>query len=377
MKFKLLEDLKNILEEGFNKLSTLEPQKKCPVCHATTDFKWIFENDIYQFLCLRCGKYKITGSLMAQLQNELPNKRLILSSYLREQYERGYDIFLSTYDKEEIIQIAFNKKPASFAEKIYKLLVAIENLEEYYMEPISSGKLYNKYRDVILTLFKGNKNIDTIRRVLYEIILPYFSAMSYSINSDEVVELIKNGLKPLGYVKAERGIFSDTSTVVEPEVIQITPKGYEKIEELKRKIGSETRKVFIAMPFKEDDENLQKLYLVIQEVLTSLGYIPVRVDKIDYTGYIIDKIMSEIRGCRFVICILNPETGSDHINLNVMFEYGYAYGLGKNVIPVCHKDFEKKMPFDIKQFNTIFYTTEEELKERLKNRIRNIYGKVN
>ncbi|WP_353684514.1 TIR domain-containing protein [Thermodesulfovibrio sp. 3907-1M] len=290
-------------------------------------------------------------------------------------YEYGNEVLLSSSNVGEIIQQATYRKPASVFEKFYRVLKALNNLEEYYMEPISPRSLCRSYEDSISILFENEfKNcLDFSDTVLNKVLIPYLAAMSYSITDGEVINLIKDGLKPLGYVKAERGIFNNSP--VKPEYIQITPKGYEKIEELRKELELETNKVFVAMPFKEDDKELQEIYQTIQDVLENLGYSLIRVDKIDYTGYIIDKIMSEIKESRFVICVLTPEKGREDPNLNVMFEFGYAAGLNKGIIPLCNEIFKDKLPFDIKQFNTIFYENKEELKERLTNRIRNIYGK--
>ena len=56
-----------------------------------------------------------------------------------------------------------------------------------------------------------------------------------------------------------------------------------------------------------------------------------------------------------------------HQNNGAYFEEGYAMGSGKPVIQLCKKDV--RLHFDIAQKNTIIWETEEEIPERLKNRI--------
>ena len=55
-------------------------------------------------------------------------------------------------------------------------------------------------------------------------------------------------------------------------------------------------------------------------------------------------------------------------NNGAYFEEGYAMGLGKPVIQLCKKDV--RLHFDVAQKNTIIWETEEEIVDRLKNRIK-------
>ena len=55
-------------------------------------------------------------------------------------------------------------------------------------------------------------------------------------------------------------------------------------------------------------------------------------------------------------------------NNGAYFEEGYAMGLGKDVIQICQKDV--KLHFDIAQKNTIMWEDENDIIEKLANRIK-------
>ncbi len=57
-----------------------------------------------------------------------------------------------------------------------------------------------------------------------------------------------------------------------------------------------------------------------------------------------------------------------HQNNGAYFEEGYAMGLGKPVIQLCRKG--TTLHFDIAQKNTIMWATEEDIPEKLRNRIK-------
>ena len=58
----------------------------------------------------------------------------------------------------------------------------------------------------------------------------------------------------------------------------------------------------------------------------------------------------------------------------VYFEAGFAQGLGLKVIWTCHEDHVKDLHFDTRQENHITWENPEDLREKLKNRIRAVIG---
>lgn len=83
-----------------------------------------------------------------------------------------------------------------------------------------------------------------------------------------------------------------------------------------------------------------------------------------HTDYITEKIMVEIKNCKFMVAdFSNPK------NAGVYFEAGYARGLGKHVIHVVPKKRLKKLHFDTLQISHIAYEDYEDLKQQLQTKV--------
>ena len=91
-----------------------------------------------------------------------------------------------------------------------------------------------------------------------------------------------------------------------------------------------------------------------------VSYRPLRCSSLGVQMYRI-LICNKIKNSKFIVVDLT------HQNNGAYFEEGYAMGLGKPVIQLCKKDV--KLHFDIAQKNTIFWTTEDEITDRLPKRI--------
>lgn len=103
----------------------------------------------------------------------------------------------------------------------------------------------------------------------------------------------------------------------------------------------------------------------IKEAVTSCGFVPRIMDEIQHNHQIVPEMLYEIRESRFVIAEL-----TEHNN-GAYFEAGYALGKEKEVIQICKEDaFAQDGHFDVKQINTILWHDTDDLKEKLKARIR-------
>ena len=78
--------------------------------------------------------------------------------------------------------------------------------------------------------------------------------------------------------------------------------------------------------------------------------------------FITPELLKYIKDSKFVVADLT------HQNNGAYFEEGYAMGLGKPVIQLCKKDVQ--LHFDIAQKNTIMWETEENIPQKLCNRIK-------
>jgi len=139
--------------------------------------------------------------------------------------------------------------------------------------------------------------------------------------------------------------------------IQLTPKGYSRLDDIKTELTSQ-KQAFIAMKFGNDTINLRS---AIKKGISDAGYIPILIDETDYNGLITPEILKRIQNSKFVVVDLT------HQNNGAYFEEGYAMGLGKPVIQLCSEN--TKLHLDLAQKNTIMWANEEDIPERLCKRI--------
>jgi hypothetical protein len=142
----------------------------------------------------------------------------------------------------------------------------------------------------------------------------------------------------------------------------ITYQGWETAAKLATEGGANSKTAFVAMKF--SDEMLALWEPVFQAAIERAGFEPRLVGDPEHNDRIDAKIVAEIKQSRFVIADMTY--GSQ----GVYFEAGYAIGLGRPVIWTCRRDREKEdMHFDTRQYAHILWSTPEELKEALYNRI--------
>lgn len=140
--------------------------------------------------------------------------------------------------------------------------------------------------------------------------------------------------------------------------IRLTPKGYSRVDELQKNTAY-GKAVLVAMKFGDDTNNLRE---AIRKGITIAGYVAVFIDEVQHNDFITPELLKHIRDSKFVVVDLS------HKNNGAYFEEGYAMGLGKPIIQLCKKDTE--LHFDIAQKNTIMWQSEDDIPEKLCNRIK-------
>lgn len=140
--------------------------------------------------------------------------------------------------------------------------------------------------------------------------------------------------------------------------IRLTPKGYARVDELQKNTAY-GKAVLVAMKFDDDTIPLRE---AIRKGITNAGYVAVFIDEVQHNDFITPELLKHIRDSKFVVVDLT------HQNNGAYFEEGYAMGLGKPVIQLCKHD--TKLHFDIAQKNTIMWQNEDDIPERLCNRIK-------
>lgn len=140
-------------------------------------------------------------------------------------------------------------------------------------------------------------------------------------------------------------------------------------------------KIFIAMEFENNDENLKAIETAIQEINDEkfannppLHIDHLRIDKLNKgtTFKIIDEILRQIEHRGLMIADISRK------NANVYFEVGYmmalcrAKGIDNQIILLINEN-NKEVGFDLSGYQQVRYKDEGDLKERLKNQLDEYY----
>lgn len=182
---------------------------------------------------------------------------------------------------------------------------------------------------------------------------PVFQAVAYTTDDRELDQFLDYFLER-GFIKPER-----------PGVFKFGPAGYIHCEQLQARQAASAQG-FVAMWF---DSSMKEAWTHgFEPAILAAGYDPVRVDGIEHTDKIDDRIIAEIRRSRFVVADFTEHRGG------VYFEAGFALGLNLPVIWSCHGSHIEKLHFDIRQYNTIPWRDPADLATRLQRRIEAVVG---
>ncbi len=143
--------------------------------------------------------------------------------------------------------------------------------------------------------------------------------------------------------------------------IRLTYDGLAKVIELNES-GVESNRCFVAMSFSDTQQHTRSsIKLAIDEA----GFEPVLIDEIhiDADITINDALIAEIKKSKFLVADF-----TEHKH-GVYFEAGFALGLKRPVIYLCHKDDFSNTHFDTNHYPHIIYTDLDELKKKLKTKI--------
>ncbi len=145
--------------------------------------------------------------------------------------------------------------------------------------------------------------------------------------------------------------------------ITILTKGWKELEQ--RRFDPNLTDAFIAMWF---DPSRSEVYGAISNAVTSTGYTPIRIDRVEHVNRIDDEIIARIRASRFLIADFTGQRNGGY------FEAGFMLGLGRPVIWACQEEELSQVHFDTRQYNTITYSEPAELQRRLQFRIEAVIG---
>lgn len=289
--------------------------QNCPVCGlALDDVERVQNRDAYRLICQRCGSYRATGSLLAVgLPTVTPTQRAGLMAAIRDAADRHEELVLTA---DNWPQIASLFATYSVSQKLRRLLEHVGNA--------SQGRAGARVRI--------NDQLD----------YPRFAAR----DTEE-------------YNWLRRALHAEHLVEINADELTLTLAGWEAYRPGR---GGALGTCFVAMAF---DASLDSPYAegIEPAVTTDCGSTIVRVDRVEHNDNINDRIISEIRGCQFLVADFTL-----HRN-GVYFEAGFALGLGRPVIWTCRRDQMPEAHFDTRPFNHVVWETPSELRERLANRI--------
>ncbi|MCX5542595.1 hypothetical protein M3A49_24365 [Paraburkholderia sp. CNPSo 3076] len=119
---------------------------------------------------------------------------------------------------------------------------------------------------------------------------------------------------------------------------------------------------FIVMAIDPNDPALEDVLDAIKEGAMRCGITAERIDEVQASERITDRILESIRRAQYVIVDVT------HPKPNVFYEAGFAHGIGK--LPIYVARTGTPLQFDLKDYPTIFFRSMKELKDGLEKRLR-------
>lgn len=308
------------------------------------------QGDDFQYDSPRAGgKYKITGSAATMVGALTERQKAYLTTWLMEQRRLGADE--PTVTTEDVSR-AKTMSARSLPQRRDALLRNI-----FDMAPSLGDALEYDYR------FFGIVG-DTIPENPHWATRDYLIAATESVKFNEVETLIE-------FANRQGLIASDSYEM------SLTFDGFSRLDEINSNASSSSQ-AFVAMWFGSDVA--QAYSEGIAPAIKDAGYDSMRIDQKEHNNKIDDEIIAEIRRSRFLVADFTCgliETGGTPTAIprgGVYYEAGFAQGLGIPVIWCCREDHIEHVHFDTRQFNHITWSTPQDLREKLRNRIGAVIG---
>ncbi|MBN1867152.1 hypothetical protein JW916_07640 [Candidatus Sumerlaeota bacterium] len=306
--------------------------------------------------CRYCGEYGIAADAYCFIAEDRRRGAALLSGYVKNRSLDPRKISPFFCGKESLS----DSPTVDLVQKMRKWeVVSLENVLEF----LQSRSVVQRLEDILVNLCLlsgGWTHLIDDRDLSF--------ALYCSSEKREVFELHKE-LNERGWTECQ---FVTSGSLLPVSNVRITARGWERYEDILRGMPNvESRQGFIAMWMNPSmDEAFKEGFW---KAIGESGYDPLRIDREHFINKIDDEIMAQIRKSRFVVVDV---TGSRQ---NVLFEAGFAMGLGIPVLWTCKNEEAevKKMSerlFDTRQFNHILWDSPEDLRTKLRARIQAVIG---
>jgi hypothetical protein len=316
-------------------------QKNCFLCGTTCDYEETVEPERGYFECAVCGKYVIKGFRMMRANSLEQFLKETSSNTLQEQIYIISAISRRNSIVHPELRISFGGVPD------------INNLIESAVVP--NGPL--EKIDMLLEYFyRESSHFD--RTVFFNPDIEY--PVCFARNPDEMKGLMRVAYE-LKYISEPANLENIDYEIGMHHIL--TWKGWERIDEL-RKIKPFSNQCFVAMCFDKEMISIWEKGILPAITDESVKLKPMKIDLKEHNNHIPIEILAEIKKSKILIADFTHNRGG------VYFEAGFARGLDIEVIQLCREDFKKELHFDINQINTIFYSTPDDLKEKLTKRLK-------
>lgn len=302
----------------------MSDSKRCPICELPAQIDFL---GAWFIRCSSCGDYAISVAGPEHLAGLVPSDRSKLRCVMTERRLKGLTGLFITASKHEA--------PADG-----RTLVTIPELLSDF--PKAPTDLFDHALQNLARI---------IQHPAHQVSLgPSLEAALFAPgNFYGMVEQLTG----IGYLAERKGAVGHYF---------ITPQGWARVQTLQTQ-RMESRQAFVAMWFDETRRSFFDIGLQ-PAIETDKRFVALRIDRKEHNERIDDLIIAEIRRSRFLVADF---TGN---RPGVYFEAGLALGLGLPVIWCVEEGGTKDLHFDTRQFNHIVYTTAQDLKEKLLNRIR-------
>ncbi len=319
-------------------MSSVTNSKKCFFCERDTlAFDVAQEHNGYYYNCPFCGKYIIEEDAQKLFSYRFERKRHLVAGYLH-----------STAD-----------------ESIKTPIINGDNCTHYFDNGVVPKNAMEKLDKLLIYFYSQNDSLSATYSLKEYISEP---ERFFALDQAELAIMLDE-LSRMGLISSPVQFFGKHEIINIGE-FRLTTRGLARASEI---LSSPLlrKKVFVAMGFFDD-----LLLAKDNAIKPACRYCGFEADTVTqaHNDDITDKIISEIKASSFVVCDFT------HGNQGAYYEAGYARGLGLPVICCCNRDWfdavddkgvrKNKLHFDVEHINTIFWTTHEELREKLIDRIK-------